>query len=439
MSRNYTNPFDRYSSRTKRLNYYLPFLGFGKYTKNRGDNEAFIGREDILYRLRNWITNKDKTGSFLVAGYRGMGKSSFVEKALYSITRQRRRSSKIEFVFLLLHLLTMAIVYCILWGISDIWLLRLIICVLFCMLLIFLYVKKYHIGYWRRYLLFVLGLIRYTVSKGKWRTRKSGYNPASWCDCLSECRERLKRLNKEERSRLDKIIFSDCRGKTAQRIHIQINLGHEILKERDILCLIARRIRAEVDGFISNKHLYFWPAYLYILLSCGLTFGVMKQLKGPVYEAIQSVQIQNMKNQEDTSKIRFDDIVNGNTAIMHIEKDSGTGFIQQMYSNTCRFFNELIPEDKNNDKDNDNDNEQNLYSVLFGILGFVCIYLLVRLLIRQTFRFIPGAKQYIWIRKQLNELNDRIHTVIDEETPPVAESTQGVSWTRFSKMLSPNS
>lgn len=440
MSRNYTNPFDRYSSRTKRLNYYLPFLGFGKYTKNRGDNEAFIGREDILYRLRNWITNKDKTGSFLVAGYRGMGKSSFVEKALYSITRQRRRSSKIEFVFLLLHLLTMAIVYCILWGISDIWLLRLVICVLFCMLLIFLYVKKYHIGYWRRYLLFVLGLIRYTVSKGKWRTRKSGYNPASWCDCLSECRERLKRLNKEERSRLDKIIFSDCRGKTAQRIHIQINLGHEILKERDILCLIARRIRAEVDGFISNKHLYFWPAYLYILLSCGLTFGVMKQLKGPVYEAIQSVQIQNMKNQEDTSKIRFDDIVNGNTAIMHIEKDSGTGFIQQMYSNTCRFFNELIPEDKNNDKDNDNDNEQNLYSVLFGILGFVCIYLLARLLIRQTFRFIPGAKQYIWIRKQLNELNDRIHTVIDEETPPVAESTQGViniSFGRRRKKTSP--
>lgn len=440
MGRNYTNPFDRYSSRTKRLNYYLPFLGFGKYTKNRGDNEAFIGREDILYRLRNWITNKDKTGSFLVAGYRGMGKSSFVEKALYSITRQRRRSSKIEFVFLLLHLLTMAIVYCILWGISDIWLLRLIICVLFCMLLIFLYVKKYHIGYWRRYLLFVLGLIRYTVSKGKWRTRKSGYNPASWCDCLSECRERLKRLNKEERSRLDKIIFSDCRGKTAQRIHIQINLGHEILKERDILCLIARRIRAEVDGFISNKHLYFWPAYLYILLSCGLTFCVMKQLKGPVYKAIQSVQIQNMKNQEDTSKIRFDDIVNGNTAIMHIEKDSGTGFIQQMYSNTCRFFNELIPEDKNNDKDNDNDNEQNLYSVLFEILGFVCIYLLARLLIRQTFRFIPGAKQYIWIRKQLNELNDRIHTVIDEETPPVAESTQGViniSFGRRRKKTSP--
>ena len=151
MSQDYTNLFDRYSSRTKRLNYYLPFLGFGKYTKNRGDNEAFIGREDILYRLRNWITNKDKTGSFLVAGYRGMGKSSFVEKALYSITRQRRRSSKIEFVFLLLHLLTMAFAYCrLLSEVSDTLLCWLVGCALSCMLLIFFYVKKYHIDYWRR-------------------------------------------------------------------------------------------------------------------------------------------------------------------------------------------------------------------------------------------------------------------------------------------------
>lgn len=82
-------------------------------------HEAFIGREDILYRLRNWITNKDKTGSFLVAGYRGMGKSSFVEKALYDITRQRRRSSKIEFIFFILHLITIAL-FCSLFIIKPI-------------------------------------------------------------------------------------------------------------------------------------------------------------------------------------------------------------------------------------------------------------------------------------------------------------------------------
>ena len=429
MSQDYTNLFDRYSSRTKRLNYYLPFLGFGKYTKNRGDNEAFIGREDILYRLRNWITNKDKTGSFLVAGYRGMGKSSFVEKALYSITRQRRRSSKIEFVFLLLHLLTMAFVYCqLLSEVADTLLCWLVGCALSCILLIFFYVKKYHIDYWKRYLQFSLGLVRHIVSKGKWRMGETGYDSVSLRECFAECRERLKRLDKEERSRLDKIIFHDYRGKTAQRIHIQINLGHEILKERDILCLIARRIKSEVEGFISNKYLYFWPAYLYILLSCGVTFCVMEQLEDPICDTLKSVQMQGMGKNNPVSGIRFGEIVNGNTAVMPIKKNSDPGFFQQIGTYIQVLYEKLI--EKNKD----------LYSHFFRIIVFFLVYLCARQLISLTFRFIPGVKQYVWIRQQLNQLNDRIHTVIDEETPPIAESTQGViniSFGRRRKKTSP--
>lgn len=429
MSQDYTNLFDRYSSRTKRLNYYLPFLGFGKYTKNRGDNEAFIGREDILYRLRNWITNKDKTGSFLVAGYRGMGKSSFVEKALYSITRQRRRSSKIEFVFLLLHLLTMAFVYCqLLSEVADTLLCWLVGCALSCILLIFFYVKKYHIDYWKRYLQFSLGLVRHIVSKGKWRMGETGYDSVSLRECFAECRERLKRLDKEERSRLDKIIFHDYRGKTAQRIHIQINLGHEILKERDILCLIARRIKSEVEGFISNKYLYFWPAYLYILLSCGVTFCVMEQLEDPICDTLKSVQMQGMGKNNPVSGIRFGEIVNGNTAVMPIKKNSDPGFFQQIGTYIQVLYEKLIEKNKG------------LYSHFFRIIVFFLVYLCARQLISLTFRFIPGVKQYVWIRQQLNQLNDRIHTVIDEETPPIAESTQGViniSFGRRRKKTSP--
>lgn len=65
----YGNPFDRYSSRTRRLNYHLPFWQHGQKSHKHGMNGAFIGREDILYRLRNWILSKSQTGSFLVAGY----------------------------------------------------------------------------------------------------------------------------------------------------------------------------------------------------------------------------------------------------------------------------------------------------------------------------------------------------------------------------------
>ncbi len=423
MNRNYTNPFDRYSSRTKRLNYYLPFLA----KKNRGNNEAFIGREDILYRLRNWITNNDKTGSFLVAGYRGMGKSSFVEKALYNITRQRRRSSRIEFYFLLLHLLTIFFCCKLLFEIPEI-LCWPVIGALLCMLRIFLYVKKYHIGYWRRYLLFALGLVRHTVRKGKWRTGKSGHDSTSWRKCFGECLERLKRLDKEERSRLDKTIFLDYRGKTTQRIHIHINLGHEVLKERDVLCLIARRIKSEIEGFISNKHLYFWPAYLYILLNCFAAFYVVKSLKGVACKEMKSVQIQNMRKQKSTSTVRFDNIVNGNTAIMHIEKDSDTGFLQRIYTYSYEFYQQL------------GKSEKCLCKKIFIIVVFLLVYFITRLLTRFTFRYIPGVKQYVWIRKRLYQLNDRIHTVIDEETSPVAESTQGViniSFGRRRKKTSP--
>ena len=56
MKQQYANPFDRYSSRTKRLNYYLPFLRERRFTNKQNIHEAFIGREDILYRLSRTVT-----------------------------------------------------------------------------------------------------------------------------------------------------------------------------------------------------------------------------------------------------------------------------------------------------------------------------------------------------------------------------------------------
>lgn len=142
------NPFDRYSSRTKRLNYFIPNWKHGQNPDKRRKNDLFIGREDILYRLRNWILSKSKTGSFLVAGFRGMGKTSFVNKALYDITRQRRRSSKIEFCFLILHLMLLgACCYYCFWKDYNNFCYLILLILGIPILIIFLYLKKYHIQY----------------------------------------------------------------------------------------------------------------------------------------------------------------------------------------------------------------------------------------------------------------------------------------------------
>lgn len=427
MSKNVKNPFDRYSSRTKRLNYYLPFLGYGKYKNKPSENEAFIGREDILYRLRNWITNKDKTGSFLVAGYRGMGKSSFVEKALYNVTGQRLGNSMVEFVFLLLHLLTIILTYCLLFPKECVSKpLTAIVCSMsLCMLLIFSYVKRYYIGYWWKYFLFGIRLVRYTIAKGVWRKENIRYNPSSLWDCFAECIKRIKRLDKEERSRLDKIIFHDYRGKTSQRIAIQINLGHEILKERDILCLIARRIKIEVESFLSNKHLYFWPSYLYILVSCIFTWGVMRQLEGSIWTAAENVHLKyemqeeiRINNKQENKDFSYPNI--------SVEKKNEPGFFRQSVSYIYDFMYNLSHVDNLVSTHRAYDCKENVYTHLFRIICFLLVYVCIRQLIKQTFKFIPSAKQYIWIRKKLNMLNERIYTVIDEETSPIAETAQGI-------------
>lgn len=386
----YGNPFDRYSSRTRRLNYHLPFWQHGQKSHKHGMNGAFIGREDILYRLRNWILSKSQTGSFLVAGYRGMGKTSFVEKALYNITRQRRRSSRIEFLFMLMHLLAMFVTYLLCFKSLNFeridWTTGSFIAGLALILLlsvgILLYIKKYHIRYVCNYLSFGMGLVLYIVRSEVKKVEHSLDIPRLLKKCASECLSRLRRLNREDRSRLNKTLFNDFRKKSFRRIAIHINLGHEILTERDILCLIAKRIQNEVENFVSNKHTYLIPAYSYILvccllagiLTCGLVNGMFKIVNDVYLDAGQTLR----------------------------QTHSFLAFFNDVFHAIC-----------------------GEYRTFSSLLVFLSVYAGVYRSLMYTFRFIPGVKQFVNVRRRLRILNARIDTVIDEESAPVAETNSG--------------
>ena len=71
----------------------IPLLGFRAFhhTNNNNDKQHdlndFIGRESILDKLQSWLEDNSKigekySGAYLITGFRGMGKSSFVHKAI---------------------------------------------------------------------------------------------------------------------------------------------------------------------------------------------------------------------------------------------------------------------------------------------------------------------------------------------------------------------
>ena len=71
----------------------IPLYGFNHYhsASNCEENtEGFIGRDSIIDKLSAWLdAPKGKTaysGAYLITGYRGMGKSSFVHKAVAKLS-----------------------------------------------------------------------------------------------------------------------------------------------------------------------------------------------------------------------------------------------------------------------------------------------------------------------------------------------------------------
>ena len=74
----------------------IPLMGFNGFhhagnSEFKEDFENFIGREGILDKLKSWIKdnngkrNNNYSGAYLVTGFRGMGKSTFVHKSINDI------------------------------------------------------------------------------------------------------------------------------------------------------------------------------------------------------------------------------------------------------------------------------------------------------------------------------------------------------------------
>ena len=85
------NKFDIYSSKVKRVNIPIPeFKFFHKASSEEQVDPKFIGREEISDKLYSWLKDDPSGGSYLVTGFRGMGKSSFVGRVLNELAQRTK-------------------------------------------------------------------------------------------------------------------------------------------------------------------------------------------------------------------------------------------------------------------------------------------------------------------------------------------------------------
>lgn len=236
-------------STKKYLKIFVPEFAF-KHDNDFSNKDKFVGREVQLRRLFMWLTSDSKSGSYLITGYRGMGKSLLVKRVLNSICR--RNEPWPELVFDLG--IVFAFIFSFIWVVgrkfpSDFetinqfnWLFGLSSC----LCLAYVVAHKY------------MPYIKFYLKAGKWKTKSK----ASW--------EQLSKYV---------VKFKDERSQEYFRIPINVNLGQEILNERDVLSVIAYNIRNKYVRYVRNRQSRPLQGYIPLMVlsmaSCFLvTYGI---------------------------------------------------------------------------------------------------------------------------------------------------------------------
>ena len=230
--------FDFLKSKIKEL--HIPLPNFEYFHKPSSEEEVFhnfIGREDISEKLEEWLTIGD-SGAYLVTGYRGMGKSSFVGKVLNKITRKRKNNGKVTWftAFCTFFITSIVISFFIVCNggfngyelgrphVIDEWLRSIPLCliVLSCVLIIgrlfFDFIKRR-----------IEKIKRWVVVK---EIEKTDYE--------------------EHKTWFEKVYKIKDIKESKHNLVIKLNLGHENLKEKDILSLIAKRIYETYKGYLDD-------------------------------------------------------------------------------------------------------------------------------------------------------------------------------------------
>lgn len=405
-----TNPYnDKYSSLIRPIKIFLPTQGEKEKAEDHKYDD-FVGRERLMEKLFNWLSDKNKeSGSYLVTGFRGMGKTVLVDRVVNKLTREVNEKSEpwwlllslvpvIVFGFLMAlkpsHITHQNVYYWIAFGIMIVW-----------------FVTVFMVHYFDK---------RHYIRK-KQRARKKYPNHEQFDDA---------NVDKMARGKND-----DYGKRSYNNIKISINLGHEVLKERDVLSMIATSVRDKYKVFFrsSKPHLDIKSIIIFAVSTVSLAINLVFQIN--VNENIK-VEINNdvkVNNTEVSIDVRnspisvreevsnTQDIVvsghsdNSNNQQVFVNGDSSESWFSRMLTKTEKFFVNVYKDEGNR-----------TLNFVLRFLIYIFTFVVLKWLFKKLFRFVPYYSTPIRALHRLEVLTERLNTVVGEETGMAPSAKTGM-------------
>ena len=260
--------FDCYSSKVSRI--YIPVPGFKfihRPCKEDDVASSYIRRDKIEERLANWLrdNNGNKTGAYLITGFRGMGKTSFVGKVINELIKEQNsqiRVFKMYSIILFLYFIgqTILIGYPLTNKYSYIFVLTMIT-VLFFLDILCLYKVLHHyiISLWTILPIVFAVLYVYADIKNAFLAILIHIVISFFLFCYrSHIITKIgKSLQKVKCCRIAKLGLNITKAENEKHIlTIKMNIGNEIINTKDLLSVLAYSIKSQISLY-TKKNLHF--------------------------------------------------------------------------------------------------------------------------------------------------------------------------------------
>lgn len=340
----------KFASFKRYIKIHVPDFAF-KHDDNNIGKDKFVGRELQIRRLYTWLTSDSKSGSYLVTGYRGMGKSLLVKRVIDMISREPKAYKEVGFQ--IAKILTLIAFF---FGIAIDqkifpykWMITAVLASLAIIIVTFLEISKRI-----NYILF----------------EHSVHKVPLYHIFNKDMIAKIWMRNRDRRSR------------KYSKIAITVNLGQEVLNERDVLSLIAHSIREKYYKFVHNTQNRPIINFIFVI-GCGLSsFFATKCLIIPVMKDICNYI---MNNNLDLTKSWI------TAAIIGIAK-----LFDRILSSTSPGHVEIR------------------YIVLLALL-YMCFYILTFKLLKTILKKIPYFSIPYNSLDRLDSLCERVASSLNEE------------------------